>query len=63
MLLLVEHLGAGRGYTISQLGVMVNSLIGVFILKDPPPRTRAAVLTILGCIIATGGAFLLGTFK
>jgi len=63
MLLLVEQLGAGRGYTISQLGVVVNSLIGVFIFKDPQPRTRAAALTIIGCIIATGGAILLGSLK
>ncbi len=63
MLLLVEQLGAGRGYTISQLGVVVNSLIGVFIFKDPLPKTRAATFTIIGCIIATGGAILLGTLK
>jgi glucose uptake protein len=63
MLLLVEQLGAGRGYTISQLGVVVNSLIGVYIFKDPLPKTRAATLTIIGCIIATGGAILLGTLK
>jgi glucose uptake protein len=45
MLLLVEQLGAGRGFTISQLGVVVNGLIGVFLLKDPPPGSRAAALT------------------
>ena len=37
MLLLVEQLGAGRGFTISQLGVVVNGLIGVYLLKDPRP--------------------------
>lgn len=63
MLLLVDQLGAGRGYTISQLGVVVNSLVGVFVFKDPQPRSRAAALTIIGCIIATGGAILLGTLK
>ena len=63
MLLLVEQLGAGRGYTISQLGVVVNSLIGVFVFKDPQPRTRAAALTLVGCVIATLGAITLGTLK
>jgi glucose uptake protein len=63
MLLLVEQLGAGRGNTISQLGVVVNSLIGVFIFKDPQPKTRAAAFTLIGCVIATGGAVLLGTLK
>lgn len=63
MLLLVGQLGAGRGFTISQLGIVVNSLIGVYILKDPAPKSRAAVFTLVGCFIATGGAILLGTLK
>ena len=63
MLLLVEEFGAGRGFTISQLGIVVNGLLGVFLLKDPPPRSRAAALTLLGCLCATAGGILLGTLK
>lgn len=63
MLLLVEQLGAGRGFTISQLGVVVNGLIGVYLLKDPHPTTRAAALTIAGCVLATLGGILLGSLK
>lgn len=63
MLLLVEQLGAGRGFTISQLGVVVNGLAGVYLLKDPPPRTRAAWLTLAGCALATLGGILLGGLK
>lgn len=63
MLLLVEQLGAGRGFTISQLGVVVNGLIGVYLLNDPAPKTRAAALTIAGCILATIGGILLGSIK
>jgi glucose uptake protein len=63
MLLLVGQLGAGRGFTISQLGVVVNGLIGVYVLKDPHPRSRAALLTLAGCALATIGGILLGSLK
>ena len=42
MLLLVGALGAGRGFTIAQLSVVVNALVGILWLKDPHPRSRAA---------------------
>jgi glucose uptake protein len=63
MLLLVEQLGAGRGFTISQLGVVVNGLIGVFVLKDPQPGSRASLLTLAGCVLACVGGILLGSLK
>ena len=60
MLLLVGELGAGRGFTIAQLGIVVNALIGIYVLKDPRPRTRAATLTLIGCVLAMAGSILLG---
>lgn len=63
MLLLVDALGAGRGFTISQLGVVVNGLIGVYLLHDPHPKSRAALLTLIGCVFATIGGILLGSLK
>lgn len=63
MLLLVDSLGAGKGYTIAQLALVLNALVGVFILKDPKPNSRAAWLTLLGCGLATGGGILLGNLK
>jgi glucose uptake protein len=63
MLLLVDALGAGRGFTISQLGVVVNGLIGVYLLKDPTPNSRAALLTLIGCVFATVGGILMGSLK
>jgi glucose uptake protein len=63
MLLLVDALGAGRGFTIAQLGVVVNGLIGVYLLRDPQPKTRAAVLTLAGCVFATIGGILMGSLK
>ena len=61
LLLLVDTLGAGRGFTISQLGVVVNGLIGVYLLRDPQPNTRAALLTLVGCVFATIGGILMGS--
>jgi len=63
MLLLVDQLGAGRGFTLSQLSVVVNGLVGVYWLKDPPARSRAGILTLAGCVLATLGGILLGNLK
>ncbi|HNB53338.1 MAG TPA: GRP family sugar transporter [Anaerolineales bacterium] len=60
MLLLVGALGAGRGFTIAQLSVVVNAIVGILWLKDPEPRSRAAWLTLAGCVLATVGGILLG---
>ncbi len=62
-LLLVDQLGAARGFTISQLSVVVNALIGVFLLKNPPPRTRSAALALAGCVLATVGGIVLGNLR
>jgi glucose uptake protein len=45
------------------LGIVVNGLIGVYLLKDPHPGSRAATLTLLGCVLATIGGILLGNLK
>lgn len=63
MLLLVDELGAGKGFTISQLSVVINAVIGIFLLKDPYPKTRAATFTLIGCVVATLGGILLGNLK
>jgi glucose uptake protein len=60
MLLLIDQLGAGRGFTIAQLSVVVNALVGIYWLKDPKPKTRAANLTLIGCVFATLGGITLG---
>ena len=60
MLLLVDQLGAGKGYTIAQLALVVNALVGIYCLKDPPPKTQAARRILLGCVMATIGGILLG---
>lgn len=63
MLLLVGLIGAGRGFTISQLAVIVNALLGVYVLKDPAPNSRAAWLTLAGCGIALAAAIGMNSIK
>lgn len=59
MLLLVDKIGAGRGFTISQLCVVVNALVGILFFKDPKPKSKAAIITFIGIILAlTGGIYL-----
>ncbi|HOU16133.1 MAG TPA: GRP family sugar transporter [Anaerolineae bacterium] len=63
MLLLVDAIGAGKGFTISQTAVVVSALISIYWLHEPPPKTRAAGLTFIGCILTTLGGILLGNLK
>jgi glucose uptake protein len=63
MLLLVAKLGAGKGFTISQLSLVVNALVGIYWLKEPLPGTRAARMTLFGCVLAMLGGIILGNLK
>ena len=62
-LLLIDTIGAGRGFTISQISVVVSALIGIYWLREPPPKTRAATFTLIGCILASIGGIVLGNLK
>ena len=63
MLLLVDAIGAGKGFTISQTAVVVSALISIYWLHEPAPKTRAARLTFTGCVLATLGGIVLGNLK
>jgi glucose uptake protein len=63
MLLMVGVIGMGKGFTIAQMCVVVNSLVGVFIIRNPAPGTRAAKLTLIGVVVAAAGGVLLGNLK
>jgi glucose uptake protein len=60
MLMTVQAIGPGPGYTIASLCVVVNALWGVFYFKDPAPKSRAAVMTLLGVTISTLAGLVLG---
>ncbi len=63
MLVLTDLIGAGKGFSIAQLAVVVNALAGIYILKDPRLKTRAATLTLVGCVLAMVGGIVLGNLK
>jgi len=63
MLLMVGVIGMGKGFTIAQMCVVVNALIGIFVMKNPAPGSKAARLTLIGVVIATLGGILLGNLK
>jgi glucose uptake protein len=62
-LAMMEIVGTGRGFTIAQLCVVVNALVGVYMLKEPNPKSKAARLTLVGVLIAMLGAIVLGNIK
>lgn len=62
-LAMMEIVGTGRGFTIAQLCVVVNALVGVYILKEPNPKSKAAKLTLVGVVIAMIGGVILGNIK
>jgi glucose uptake protein len=63
MLLLVDVIGAGKGFTIAQISVVVSALIGIYWLHEPPPQTRVANWTLVGCVLATVGGIVLGNLR
>ena len=62
-LLLVDAIGAGKGFTIAQISLVVNALIGIYGLHEPSPGTRVANWTLIGCALATVGGILLGNLR
>jgi len=60
MLLTVAAMGPGPGYTLAQLCVVVNALWGILYFKDPHPKSRAAMLTLIGVILASIAGMALG---
>ena len=63
VLLMMERMGTGKGFTIAQLCVVVNALLGIFWEHKPRPGTRAAYYTLAGVVVATIGAVVLGNLK
>lgn len=59
-LALMENVGTGRGFSIAQLCLVVNALVGIHLLSTPPPRTPAARRVLIGCSLASAGGIALG---
>jgi glucose uptake protein len=62
-LLTMEYLGTAKGFTLAQLNVVVNAVLGIFIFKNPPPRSRAALAIFAGILLALLGSIVLGNLK
>ena len=60
---LVSRVGTGVGFTIGQLSLLVNASIGIWLLKVPPPGSRAAKLAMAGILIAGTGGALIGALR
>ena len=57
---LMEAIGTGRGFTIAQLCVVVNALVGIYWFRQPRPGTVAARTALAGIVLAMIGGILLG---
>ena len=62
-LLMVDAIGAGKGFTIAQISLVISALIGIYWLHEPPPGTRVANWTLVGCVLATIGGIVLGNLR
>ena len=63
MLMLVDAIGAGKGFTIAQTSLVVSALLGIYWLHEPPPQTRVANWILVGCVLATVGGIVLGNLR
>ncbi len=59
-LALMERVGTGRGFSIAQLCLVVNAIVGIFFLRTPSPGSPAAHRVLIGCSLATVGGITLG---
>jgi glucose uptake protein len=62
-LLTMEYLGTAVGFTLAQLNVVVNAVLGIFIFKNPAPRSRAALAVFAGVLLALMGGIILANLK
>jgi len=62
-LFMVDIIGAGKGFTIAQISLVISALIGIYWLHEPPPGTRVANWTLVGCVLATIGGIVLGNLR
>ncbi len=62
-LAMMQAIGTGKGFTISQLAVAINALVSIYVLKEPQPGSRAARITLVGVLVAMAGALVLGSIN
>ena len=63
LLALVSRVGTGTGFTIAQLSLAVNAVIGIWVLRSPEPGTRQARKVLLGIAIAGIGGTVIAALQ
>jgi glucose uptake protein len=62
MLLTVKSLGLAVGFSLSQMGIIISTLGGIFILGERKTK-KELVYVVTGCILVILGGILLGYMK
>lgn len=63
LLVVVQRLGTGVGFTLAQLSLVVNAAIGIWLLKNPAPGSRAARIALGGILLAGSGGLMIGWLR
>lgn len=62
MLLSIQSIGLAVGFSLSQMGIIISTLGGIFILKER--KTKRELINILaGCLLVICGGIVLGYMK
>lgn len=62
MFIAMEKVGLATSFSLSQAGIVISTLGGIFILKESKTK-RELFLTVLGCLVIIVGGTLLGIMK
>ncbi|MFV0560161.1 MAG: GRP family sugar transporter [Enterococcus sp.] len=62
MLFTVKKLGLAVGFSLSQMGIIISTLGGIFILGERKTK-KEMVFVVTGCILVIAGGVLLGYMK
>ena len=62
MLLTVKSLGLAVGFSLSQMGIIISTLGGIFILGEKKTK-KELVYVIVGCLLVILGGIILGYMK
>lgn len=60
---LMELIGTGKGFTISQVAIVLAALYSVFVFRNPPYKTRGAFFIFIGIVLSLIGSLILGNIS
>ncbi|MGM0214746.1 GRP family sugar transporter [Enterococcus sp. AZ109] len=62
MLLTVQSIGLAIGFSLSQMGIIISTLGGIFLLGEHKTK-KEMVFVVVGCLLIIAGGFVLGYMK